>query len=117
MPASDANDAPNAGTEPVDPGDLPAREVSRLEDTVDRVMETLRSLEERASEAEGSYEQLRRALDSTGSGSGDADDAGSAEARLRRLSEENERLREILDEGRERAERMRRRLILLEDEK
>lgn len=92
----------------------PAEELEALEETVERLLERLESLRTRAAEAEAAHRELKHALERTG---GDEGDDGGMEERLRKLSEENERLREILREGREKAERIRSRLILLEDER
>lgn len=96
------------------PDSTPAEELRGLEETVDRLLDVLGSLRERAREAEEAHDQLRSALER--SGGVDSDESASVEDRLRRLTEENERLRSILDEGREKAERIRSRLVLLEDE-
>lgn len=96
------------------PDSTPEEELRTLEETVDRLLEVLASVRERAREAEEAHEELRIALARTEGEEGG--EATSAEERLRKLTEENERLRSILDEGREKAERIRSRLVLLEDE-
>lgn len=96
------------------PDSTPEEELRTLEETVDRLLEVLASVRERAREAEEAHEELRVALARTEGEEGG--EATSAEERLRKLTEENERLRSILDEGREKAERIRSRLVLLEDE-
>lgn len=96
------------------PDSTPEEELRDLEETVDRLLEVLASVRERAREAEEAHDELRAALVRTEGGEGD--EPASVEERLRKLTEENERLRSILDEGREKAERIRSRLVLLEDE-
>lgn len=100
---------PESGT----PDVAPREELEALEETVERLLEVLEGLRDRAREAEAARRELRHALETTGG----EEEGSEVEDRLRRLSEENERLREILEEGRERAERIRKKLILLEDEK
>lgn len=98
--------------------DLPEDELRDLEETVDRLVERMESLSRRAREAEEAHGELRRALARAEDGD-DPDGSGGSvplDERLRSLSQENERLRELLDRGRERAERLRKRLVLLEDE-
>ena len=96
------------------PDSTPEEELRALEETVDRLLEVLASVRERAREAEEAHGELRAALARTEGEEGEG--PASAEERLRKLTEENERLRSILDEGREKAERIRSRLVLLEDE-
>lgn len=96
------------------PDSTPEEELRALEETVDRLLEVLESVRERASEAEEAHDELRAALARTEGVEGE--EPASVEERLRKLTEENERLRSILDEGREKAERIRSRLVLLEDE-
>lgn len=107
MPASESPDR--------EEGELPApvEELDALEETVERLLERLESLRSRAAEAEAAHRELKHALERTGGREGE----DGVEERLRKLSEENERLREILREGREKAERIRSRLVLLEDER
>lgn len=96
------------------PDSTPEQELRALEETVDQLLEVLTSVRERAREAEEAHEELRAALARTEAEEGE--EPASAEERLRKLTEENERLRSILDRGREKAERIRSRLVLLEDE-
>lgn len=96
------------------PESTPEEELRALEDTVDRLLEVLESVRDRAREAEESHEELRAAL--SRSGGGEEGEDVPVEERLRELTEDNERLRSILEEGREKAERIRSRLVLLEDE-
>lgn len=115
MPASGPTDP--AGSETGREGDaaaLPEQELQQLESTIDQLLEQLRTLRSRADEAEKAHDELQRALSGLPGDGGE--DSPPVEERLRRLSQENERLREIVDEGREHAERIRKRLVLLEDE-
>lgn len=103
------------GSESELPDSTPEGELRALEDTVDRLLEVLESVRDRAHEAEEAHEELRAAL-SRSAGGGEEGEEVPVEERLRRLTEDNERLRSILREGREKAERIRSRLVLLEDE-
>lgn len=87
--------------------------VGRLEAAVERLLEELGGLRKRAAEAEAAYDELRGALEATERTAGAAEDL---EERLGRLAEENGRLREMLETARERAERIRSRLMVVEDE-
>ncbi len=91
----------------------PEAQLEALEDAVGRLVEVYRELKERADRAEAAEESLARALSGA-----ELDDMGSQEVadRLQELAEENRRLREVILEGRERAARIRSRLILMEDE-
>lgn len=113
MPESGPTEAPEGAR--AGEGRLPEEELQALETTVDRLLGRLETLRRRAREAEEAHGELRRALSRSQDGA-DGDEDAPVEERLRRLSHENERLREILDEGREKAERIRQRLVLLEDE-
>lgn len=92
---------------------LPEEELRELEETVDRLLERMEALARRARDAEEAHDELREALAHADDGD---EESVPMDERLRRLSRENERLRSALDQGRERAERIRQRLILLEDE-
>lgn len=97
-------------------GDGPAgveRELTELEEAVARLTEAYGELRERVDEAEASRRRLADALEGTATGEMDPEDAA---ARFAEVVEENRRLRERLEEGRERAERIRSRLIMMEDE-
>lgn len=96
------------------PDSTPEEELRALEETVDRLLEVLGSVRERAAEAERAHEDLRSVLERGESGEGG--EPASVEAKLRELTQDNERLRSLLEEGREKAERIRSRLVLLEDE-
>jgi predicted RNase H-like nuclease (RuvC/YqgF family) len=89
------------------------REITALESGVARLLEELQELRARAEQAEAEHKQLEDTLRRSAV---DAEDPRSLERRLRELSEENSRLREILREARTRADRIRSRLIVLEDE-
>lgn len=111
---------PDSGrAETTSPGDGEAgdgaagRELGALGDAVDRLLEAYADLRRRVEEAEASRRRLVEALGGT-----DPDEMTpeEAEERFRELAEENERLREVVREGRERAERIRSRLIMMEDE-
>jgi hypothetical protein len=84
-----------------------------LASAIDRLLAAYRELRERADQAVVTEQSLAEALEGA-----DLEGLGSEEValRLRELGEENRRLREAIDEGRERAERIRSRLILMEDE-
>lgn len=115
MPASGPTDP--AGSETAREEDAPAlpeQELQQLESTVARLLEQLQTLRSRAAQAEKAHDELQQAL--SGLPGDEGEDSPPVEERLRQLSQENERLREIVDEGRERAERIRKRLVLLEDE-
>lgn len=108
MPVSERPEVREApGAEP----ELPL--IERLEAAVARLLEELSAVRERAERSEASYEKLREALEATGAGAAEADDL---EERLEHLADENRRLREILEGARERAERIRSRLMVVEDE-
>jgi predicted RNase H-like nuclease (RuvC/YqgF family) len=95
--------------------DRPAleRELESLEKAVGRLLDELASLRRRAETAEAGHRRLEETLRRSRV---DAGDPASLERRLRELSEENARLRAVLSEARERAERIRGRLIVIEDE-
>ena len=88
-------------------------ELAALEDAVGRLAEAYRELRERVSEAEASRRRLADALEGADTGDLPPEEAAS---RFAEIVEENRRLRERLEEGREHAERIRSRLIMMEDE-
>jgi hypothetical protein len=88
-------------------------QISELEVIVGRLVEELQSWRSRAQTAETAHRQLQQALKGNPSSS---ENGGDFEVRLRGLAEENERLQGLLREGRSRAERIRSRLIVMEDE-
>ena len=88
-------------------------QISELEVIVGRLVEELQSWRGRAQTAETAHRQLKQALKASPSMT---ENGGDLEVRLRSLAEENERLQDLLREGRSRAERIRSRLIVMEDE-
>lgn len=110
MPGSGASE----GAGPAGEGrDGIERELGELEGAVERLADAYRRLRERVEEAEASRRRLAEALEGA-----DLEEMSPEEAagRFEELSDENRRLRERLEEGRERAERIRSRLIMMEDE-
>ena len=103
------------GTSPGDGGadGAAGRELEALEEAVDRLLEAYGDLRRRVEEAEVSRRRLVEALGGADPGEMTPEEA---EERFRELAEENEELREVVREGRERAERIRSRLIMMEDE-
>lgn len=91
--------------------DGPMSELDALEEAVRGLVERYVELRDRIDDAERSRERLEKAMD----GSGDGDGPGPLE-RLERLGEENQRLRDTIEAARDRAERIRSRLIMMEDE-
>lgn len=89
----------------------PVGAFERLEEAVGDLLDRHVELRERLERLETEQASLKHAL--SGSGNGDAEALGE---RLEELASENRRLREVLEEGRERAERIRSRLRLMEDE-
>ena len=87
------------------------RALDRLAAAVDRVTVEVEGSRQRAAGAEEEYAQLREVVSGTG-GEAPLD----LEARLGPLAEENRVLRETLLRARERAERLRSRLSVVEDE-
>ncbi len=110
MPGSGASD----GADPAPEGRAGIEaELAELESAVGRLAEAYRDLRERVEDAEASRRRLGEALEGA-----DLEEMtpGEAAARFEELTEENRDLRERLEEGRERAERIRSRLIMMEDE-
>lgn len=87
--------------------------MSRLEKAVGRLVEELGSVRRRSGRVEDGYRALTEALRSSGPDGVEPDEVGE---RLRDLAEENERLRDLLAQARDRAERIRSRLMVVEDE-
>ncbi|MDH3734389.1 MAG: hypothetical protein OEU54_12690 [Gemmatimonadota bacterium] len=92
-----------------------AREIDdaldRLTAAVEGVLADYEAIRARSLTLRGEYASLREAVNETGGvGSGDL------EQRLARLGAENKTLRDILLEARERAQRIRSRLAVVEDE-
>lgn len=86
--------------------------LDRLSDAVGRVASELDSATERATKCEVAYEKLRKAVHGSDGGRVPA----NVEERLAQLNEENRRLRGVLEEARTRANRIRTRLEVVEDE-
>lgn len=86
--------------------------LDRLSEAVGRVASELESATERAIRCEVAYEKLRKAVKGSDGGPAPA----NVEERLARLDEENRRLRSVLEEARARANRIRTRLEVVEDE-
>lgn len=88
------------------------RALEGLEAAVDRLLAELQRTRERAQMAEKARSETERALEENrGDGLGP-----EARARLKKLTDENRRLREIIQESRARAERIRSRLRAMEDD-
>lgn len=88
-------------------------ELAALESGVGRLIAELESLRSRTERAEAEHRRFEETLRRSAV---DAGDPASLERRLRELTEENSRLREVIREARERADRIRGRLIVMEDE-
>ena len=109
MPASERPDVETSvDTHP----ELP--EIDRLESAVRHLLAELAELRERTRRAEAAYDELHGALETAGSGAGE--NAAELEERLEGLAAENRRLHALLEKARERAERIRSRLMVVEDE-
>jgi len=89
------------------------REIAALETGVGHLLRELTELRTRAAIAEQEHERLRGLLHKSGV---DISDPGSLETRLAEISEENARLKEIIREAKTRADRIRGRLVVMEDE-
>ena len=89
------------------------RELEGLERAVGSLLEEIASLRERALGAEARHRRLEGTLQNAKvDGTGPED----LERRLRELGDENARLRAVIEEARERAGRIRGRLLVIEDE-
>lgn len=86
------------------------RTLERLAAVVDRIAVEVEGTRRRAEGAETEYAQLREVVGTGGEASEDL------EERLKRVAAENRVLRETLERARERAERLRSRLSVVEDE-
>ena len=93
--------------------EAPVPALESLESAVHRMLDELEGLRRRSRRLETRYGELTDALGISPSESEDVDDLGE---RLQRLAEENRRLRDVVDEARERARRIQSRLRLVEDE-
>ncbi len=92
-----------------------AREIDdaldRLTSAVERILADYEAIRSRSNEMQREYSSLREAVGETGDG-----DSGDLQGRLSLLAAENKALREILVAARERAQKIRSRLALVEDE-
>ena len=97
---------------PLEPGAV-ERELEGLERAVAALLDELAGLRKRAESAEARSARLEQSARST---DGDGPDAASLQRRLGELSAENARLNSVIEEARERAARIRSRLVVIEDE-
>ena len=97
---------------PHDPAAI-ERELMALEAGVGALIEEITDLRQRASSAEDQHARLTGLLKMSGV---ELSDPESLQKRLEVLTEENFRLKEIIREARVRADRIRGRLIVMEDE-
>lgn len=111
MPESAPPDPDRSALDADGPTADPAAAFERLESAVEELLDRHVELRDRVKGLESEQASLKHAL----SGSGDGDPEALGE-RLEELASENRRLRDVLEEGRERAERIRSRLRLMEDE-
>jgi hypothetical protein len=118
MPASDRPEpekapAPPAADRRAEGRPDPAAEMESLADAVERLLEAYAGLRARADRAEAAERSLADALEGA-----DLEGVGSGEiaSRLKEIADENLSLRQVIEESRERAQRIRSRLILMEDE-
>ena len=89
------------------------RELESLERAVGALLEELEDMRRRLAAAEDRGGKLEATLKASGVRPGEAADL---EGRLAELSRENERLRDVISLARERADRIRSRLMVMEDE-
>jgi hypothetical protein len=85
-----------------------------LEAAVGRALRQLEVWRERAMASESERRRLQETLDAMEAGD-EGIDSGTVAAELKRLREENERLRKRLEEGRHRAEKLSQEIEFLED--
>lgn len=85
--------------------------LDRLDRAVDRAVTDVGETRARARRAQSEYRRLREAV-----GTSDGAEAGDLDERLKEVAAENRRLRETLGLAREKAERIKRRLEVVEDE-
>jgi len=85
--------------------------LERLSAAVDRILADYVAIRSRSDELRREYSTLREAVAGTGGA-----DSGDFEERLGRLAAENKQLKATLVEARKRAERIRSRLAVVEDE-
>lgn len=89
------------------------RELEALERAVSALLEELDALRRRVAEAEDRSGTLERTLEASGVRPGESADL---EQRLTELTDDNRHLREVIEKAREKADRLRSRLIVMEDE-
>ena len=97
---------------PHDPAAI-ERELNALEEGVGKLVAELKEYRRRTSAAEGEHALLTGLLERSGV---EISDPASLQRRLEELTEENFRLKEVLREARVRAQRLRGRLVVMEDE-
>lgn len=85
-----------------------------MESAVRRALRQLEVWRERAQASEAERRRLQEVIEQMKTASAELDPAEAA-AELRRLREDNERLRKRLDDGRQQAERLAREVQFLED--
>ncbi len=93
-------------------GDV-SRELIRMEAAVESLLAGFEGMRNRALQAEENHRKLADALRDTDI---EAMAPTQLQTRLEELAEDNRRLRAVVEEGRARAERIRSRLMLMEDE-
>ena len=108
MAGSEIPDTPNNGESP-----SAESTIDRLEAAVDRLVAEYEELRARAADSEHSYRRLTDALQQSES---DPLDSGDLQRKIQSLADENDRLRSTLEEAREKADRIRSRLFMVEDE-
>ncbi len=90
-----------------------SRELTRMEAAVETLLAGFEGMRNRALQAEENHRKLAEALRDTDV---EAMAPTQLQTRLEELAEDNRRLRAVVEEGRARAERIRSRLMLMEDE-
>lgn len=89
------------------------RELESLERAVSALLEELDALRRRVAEAEDRSGTLKATLEASGVRPGESADL---EKRLTELTEDNRHLRDVIEKARGKADRLRSRLIVMEDE-
>ena len=84
-----------------------------LEQSVGSLVDRFTEVAERLQQIESEHTKLKTTLESSDL---DSMDAEQFERRLTDLADDNQQLRRVIKEARQRAQRIRRRLIVLEDE-
>lgn len=97
---------------PLEPGAV-ERELEGLERAVAALLDELAGLRQRAEAAEARSARLEQTVRSP---AGEGTDPEDLQRRLGELSAENARLNAVIEEARERAYRIRSRLVVIEDE-